>query len=83
MVGIDEVARLAGVSTATVSRALSGRGNVSDASRARVEAAAHTLGYVVSASASSLASGRTRNVGVLVPYLDRWFFSTVLSVVAG
>ena len=47
MVGIDEVARLAGVSTATVSRALSGRGNVSDASRARVEAAAHTLGYVV------------------------------------
>ena len=82
MVGIDEVARLAGVSTATVSRALSGRGNVSDASRARVEAAAHTLGYVVSASASSLASGRTRNVGVLVPYLDRWFFSTVLSGVA-
>jgi len=79
MVGIDEVARLAGVSTATVSRALSGRGNVSEASRERVEAAARTLGYVVSASASSLASGRTRNIGVLVPYLDRWFFSTVLS----
>jgi DNA-binding LacI/PurR family transcriptional regulator len=82
MVGIDEVARLAGVSTATVSRALSGRGNVSDAARARVEAAAQSLGYVVSASASSLASGRTRNVGVLVPYLDRWFFSTVLSGIA-
>ncbi|MDL9978126.1 LacI family DNA-binding transcriptional regulator [Microbacterium sp. ASV49] len=82
MVGIDEVARLAGVSTATVSRALSGRGNVSDASRVRVEAAAQSLGYVVSASASSLASGRTRNVGVLVPYLDRWFFSTVLSGIA-
>ena len=82
MVSIDEVARLAGVSTATVSRALSGRGNVSAATRARVEAATESLGYVVSASASSLASGRTRNIGVLVPFLDRWFFSTVLNGVA-
>nr|WP_274636738.1 LacI family DNA-binding transcriptional regulator [Microbacterium bovistercoris] len=82
MVSIDEVARLAGVSTATVSRALSGRGHVSDASKSRVHAAAESLGYVVSASASSLASGRTRNVGVLVPFLQRWFFSTVLSGVA-
>jgi len=82
VVSIDEVARHAGVSTATVSRALSGRGHVSDATRARVEASAKSLGYVVSASASSLASGRTRNIGVLVPFLDRWFFSTVLSGVA-
>jgi DNA-binding LacI/PurR family transcriptional regulator len=79
VVSIDEVARYAGVSTATVSRALSGRGHVSDTTRARVESAAKTLGYVVSSSASSLASGRTRNIGVLVPFLDRWFFSTVLS----
>lgn len=82
MVSIDEVARHAGVSTATVSRALSGRGNVSAPTRARVEVAASHLGYVVSASASSLASGRQRNIGVLVPYLDRWFFSTVLSGIA-
>ncbi|QKJ18087.1 LacI family DNA-binding transcriptional regulator [Microbacterium hominis] len=82
MVSIDEVARLAGVSTATVSRALSGRGHVSPTTRTRVETAAKSLGYVVSASASSLASGRTRNIGVLVPFLDRWFFSTVLSGVA-
>lgn len=78
MAGIDDVARLAGVSTATVSRALSGRGPVSPVTRQRVEAAAESLGYVVSASASSLASGRMRNVGVLVPFLDKWFFSTVL-----
>jgi DNA-binding LacI/PurR family transcriptional regulator len=82
MVSIDEVARQAGVSTATVSRALSGRGHVSDAAKAKVEMAAKSLGYVVSSSASSLASGRTRNVGVLVPFLDRWFFSTVLSGIA-
>jgi len=79
MVSIDEVAKLAGVSTATVSRALSGRGHVSPSSRERVLVAAGSLGYVVSSRASSLASGRTRNVGVIVPFLDRWFFSAVLS----
>lgn len=82
MVGIDDVARRAEVSTATVSRTLSGRGPVSPATRERVLSAASELGYVVSSSASSLASGRTRNVGVLVPILDRWFFTRVLSGIA-
>jgi len=82
MVGIDEVARHAGVSTATVSRALSGRGRISPQTRERVRAAAADLGYVASAAASSLATGRTRNVGVLVPLLDRWFYSTVISAIS-
>ena len=51
MVSIDEVARAAGVSTATVSRALSGRGHVSAGAKAKVEAAAKSLGYVVSGPA--------------------------------
>ena len=78
MAGIEEVAKLAGVSTATVSRALSGRGHVSPVSKAKVEDAAARLGYVVSSNASSLASGRTRNIGVVIPFLNRWFFSSVL-----
>ncbi|GLI26837.1 LacI family transcriptional regulator [Agromyces rhizosphaerae] len=78
MAGIEEVAKLAGVSTATVSRALSGRGPVSEATKLRVVAAAAELGYVVSSNASSLASGRMRNIGVVIPFLDRWFFSSVL-----
>ncbi|KAA9089359.1 LacI family DNA-binding transcriptional regulator [Microbacterium radiodurans] len=82
MVGIDDVARRADVSTATVSRTLSGRGIVSAATRERVLRAASDLGYVVSSAASSLASGRTRNIGVLVPILDRWFFSRVLTGIA-
>ncbi|MFS0853175.1 LacI family DNA-binding transcriptional regulator [Microbacterium sp. 179-I 3D4 NHS] len=82
MASIDDVARAAGVSTATVSRTLSGRGTVSEATRRRVLDAASALGYVVSSRASGLASGRTRNIGVIVPYLDRWFFSTVLSGVS-
>ncbi|MDZ8173300.1 LacI family DNA-binding transcriptional regulator [Microbacterium xanthum] len=82
MVSIDDVAREAGVSTATVSRTLSGKNNVSDATRARVESAVKTLGYSVSASASNLASGRTRTIGVIVPFLDRWFFTVILSGIA-
>lgn len=79
MVNIAEVARAAGVSNATVSRALSGRGSVSSATRERVLAAASELGYVVSQAASTLASGRNRNVGVVLPFLDKWFFAQVLT----
>lgn len=82
MTGIEEVARAAGVSTATVSRALSGRGRLSEATRERVRASAAELGYVVSAAASTLASGRAENIGVIVPLLDRWFFATVLDGIA-
>ncbi|KFF59351.1 LacI family transcriptional regulator [Cryobacterium sp. MLB-32] len=78
MAGIEDVARLAGVSTATVSRTLSGKGPVSAATQLKVEAAAGQLGYVVSSSASSLASGRTKNIGVVVPFLAGWFFSSVV-----
>ena len=78
MPGINEVAQLAGVSTATVSRALSGNGHVSEATRERVLAAALELGYVVSSNASGLATGRTKNVGVVIPFLNRWFYGAVL-----
>lgn len=78
MVGIADVARHAGVSKATASRALTGSGYVSDNTRSRVQAAAHTLGYVPSTNAVSLATGRTRSVGVIMPYLNRWFFAEVL-----
>nr|WP_236685296.1 LacI family DNA-binding transcriptional regulator [Demequina salsinemoris] len=76
---IQKVAELAGVSTATVSRALAGKQSVSAQTREKVEAAAKELGYVVSATASGLASGRTRAVGIMLPYLDRWFFTTVMA----
>lgn len=75
---IQRVAELAGVSTATVSRALAGKTTVSAATKSKVEAAAKELGYVVSSAASSLASGRTRNIGVVVPFLDGWFYMRVL-----
>lgn len=82
MVGIDDVARAAGVAPSTVSRALSGRGQVSERTRARVSDVARELGYTASAAASSLASGRTQCIGVIVPFLDRWYFTSVLSGVS-
>lgn len=76
---IRDVAQAAGVSTATVSRALRGLANVDEQTRTRVERAAAELDYVISPSASRLASGRTGSVAVITPYIARWYFSTVLS----
>ncbi|MBU8868818.1 LacI family DNA-binding transcriptional regulator [Paenarthrobacter aromaticivorans] len=78
MTGIKDVAERSGLSVATVSRALSGKGNVSPASRERARAAAAELGFVLSYHASSLASGRTHNVGLVVPSVHRWFYSAVI-----
>jgi LacI family transcriptional regulator, repressor for deo operon, udp, cdd, tsx, nupC, and nupG len=76
--GIDDVARAAGVSTATVSRALRGLPNVNAATRDRVRRVAEELGYVASPSAASLASGRTRTIGLISPWINRWFFANVI-----
>ncbi|MCX4470382.1 LacI family transcriptional regulator [Micromonospora sp. NBC_01655] len=81
MTKIDDVARLAGVSTATVSRALRGLPTVSAATRRRVLAAAEQLQYAVSPNASRLAGGRTATVAVVVPRITRWFFGTVVEAV--
>lgn len=78
MAGIKDVAERAGLSIATVSRALSGKGPVSSRSRERARAAAAELGFVPSYHASSLASGRNHNIGVVVPSVHRWYFSSVM-----
>jgi DNA-binding LacI/PurR family transcriptional regulator len=74
---IVDVARRAGVSPATVSRALRGL-PVAPTTRQRVLAAAAELSYVVSPAASRLAGGATRTVAAVVPFLDRWFFAETL-----
>lgn len=76
--GIVDVARAAGVSTATVSRALRGLPNVHQSTRERVLRVADELGYVPSPSAASLASGRTRTIGLISPWVSHWFFANVI-----
>jgi DNA-binding LacI/PurR family transcriptional regulator len=82
MAGIKDVAERAGLSIATVSRALSGKGNVSAKSRERAQAAAADLGFVPSYQASSLASGRNYNIGLVVPSVHRWYFASVVEGVS-
>ncbi|WP_029135416.1 LacI family DNA-binding transcriptional regulator [Nakamurella lactea] len=78
MTGILEVARAAGVSATTVSRALRGLPGVSVATRNAVVHAAESLGYVASPTAAALPTGRTRTVGILAPWVTRWFFTAAI-----
>lgn len=72
---IEDVARAASVSVATVSRALRGLPNVAPSTRQRVLRAAHELHYVADPSAARLAGGRSRTIGLVVPMLGQWFYS--------
>lgn len=80
---IEDVAALAGVSIATVSRSLRGMPDVAPATRERVLAAARTLDYVASPFAARLASGRTATIGAIVPFVNRWFFGEVIAGAEG
>ncbi|MGY0065308.1 LacI family DNA-binding transcriptional regulator [Streptomyces sp. QTS137] len=82
VLGLADVAQRAGVSPSTVSRTLRGLSTVSPATRARVEEAAHELSFAISRSASSLVTGRTGRVAVLVPNLDSWFLGAALAGMA-
>jgi DNA-binding LacI/PurR family transcriptional regulator len=75
---IKDVAEAAGVSIATVSRALHGLPRVSQGTRERVLAVAAELRYVASPSAASLASGQTNAIGVVAPFVNRWYFATIV-----
>lgn len=75
---IKEVARLASVSTATVSRAMTNPQRVSPATRARVMDAVAKVGYVPNPAARSLRSRKSHMVLVVVPDLANIFFSQVL-----
>lgn len=72
---LDEVARVAGVSRATASRAINGGQRVSPKSQALVDAAVRTLGYVPNPAARSLVTRRTDSVAVVVPEPDERVFS--------
>ena len=72
---IADVARAAGVSTATVSRALNQPDTVRPTLRAQVQRAVHKLGYVAHAGARSLTLNRSSTVGVIVPTIDNAIFA--------
>src|ERR671932_2578610 len=83
MATIHEVARAAGVGVGTASRALSGNPHVTEATRARVRAAAERLGFRPSPIARAFSRGRTQTLEVVVPLITQHFFVEVLRGIEG
>lgn len=75
MATIIDVAKEAGVSTATVSRVLNGSPNLTDATRTRVLEVMRKLNYRPNAVARSLVTGETRCLGIMLPDLNMPFWS--------
>lgn len=78
-VTIREVSQASGVSIATVSRVINRLGNVSPDTEARVREAIRSLGFHADSMASSLKTGSSRVIGVIVPRFDNDFFMRALN----
>jgi LacI family transcriptional regulator len=81
-VTIREIADLAGVSIATVSRVVNGRDDVAPQTRETVMRVIEERGYTTNRNARALSAGRTGVVGMLVPLVYPAYFSAILSGVA-
>lgn len=77
---IEDVAKAAGVSVATVSRALRDLPNVAPATRSRIRQIARRLDYEAHPQAARLASGKTMTIGLVAPLFGLWY---AMQVVAG
>lgn len=78
-VGLKDVAAKAGVSVATASYVMAGRGRVSDDTRRAVLTAADELGFVRNAAAANLRSGQSKLIGVILNNIANPFFSHLVS----
>lgn len=76
---IKDIAELLNISVSTVSRALRDTYDVNRETREKVLALANQLKYRPNIHASALASGNTRNIGVVIPFITNYYFSTVIS----
>ena len=80
-VTISDVARLAGVSTATVSHTINNTRYVSGETKEKVYKAIAELGYTPDASARSFRTGKKKTVGFIVPDISNKFFGTMIESV--
>lgn len=76
---ISDIARALNITPSTVSRALAGNTRVSAATRAAVVKKAEEIGYERNLLASSLRKGTTDTVGLVLPRVNRLFFSNVIA----
>lgn len=74
---INDIAKMAGVSKATVSRALSGNNEVSEATRARIRSICDSVGYTPNMLAQSMTKKRSFSIGMVLPDISNSFFSDI------
>lgn len=80
MSGIVEIAKRAGVSPATVSRALRGMHHVNERTRKKIIESAQELDYPIRPDLLPRSEGgKTNTIGVIAPYISRWYFSQALA----
>jgi LacI family transcriptional regulator len=76
---IKDIAEMLNLSVSTVSRALRDTYDVNRETREKVLEVANQLKYKRNFNAAALASGNTRNIGVVIPFITNYYFSTVIS----
>ena len=82
MVGIKDIARVAGVSPSTVSNALNGRPNISESMRARILALCEEHHYQPNPASQSLKNGRSRTILFVFSDFDRQFYLQIIKGVS-
>ena len=81
LTSIREVAKLAGVSPATVSRVMNGTANVNEEKKKRVEAAIKETGFQPNELARALYKKSSKMIGIIVPDIENPFFSELAKAV--
>lgn len=76
---IKDIAEILNISVSTVSRALRDTYDVNEETKKKVLELANQLKYKPNFNAAALASGSTRNIGVIIPFITNYYFSTVIS----
>lgn len=80
---IKDIARLSGVSVATVSRVINNNGRFSDETRQKVLKVIQETGYQMNYSAKSLRMNRSYSIGIIVPDITNYFFAKLIETIEG
>lgn len=79
LVTIKDIAKFLNISVSTVSRALRDTHDVNQDTKAKVLEVAYKLNYKPNYNATGLAKGHSHNIGIILPYITNYYFSTVIT----
>ena len=76
-ISIKQIAKLSGVSVATVSRVINNNGRFSEQTREKVMKIVNEYNYTTNMAAKSLRGSKSKTIGVIVPDVNNGFFSEI------